>query len=71
MTTKTTMKTPDKKQTPSNPDEAAENQFIEECLGAEELGDGILYAYRYDGKFVFNKSSQQWLKWTGNHWSED
>ena len=71
MTTKTTIKTPDKKQTPSNPDEAAEIQFIEECLGAEELGDGMLYAYLYDGKFVFNKSSQQWLKWTGNHWTED
>lgn len=48
-----------------------DSKFIEECLNANELGDGILYAMLHEGKYIYNKSSKEWLRWAGHHWEID
>jgi len=45
--------------------------FVLQCLEANEMGDGILYAVLNDGRFVFNKSSQEWMSWQGHFWELD
>jgi len=47
------------------------SQFVQECLHAEQLGDGALFAELHRGQFVFNKSAREWLYWQGHHWSQD
>ena len=46
-------------------------QFVTECLYANELGDGMLYAALKKGQYVFNKSTDEWLRWAGHHWEID
>lgn len=46
-------------------------RFLKECLDANELGDGILYATINKDKYVFNASGQHWMRWTGQHWEPD
>lgn len=52
-----------------------EQQFtpkhIADCLKANELGDGILYAELQRGRYLYNKSSEEWLSWIGHHWERD
>jgi putative DNA primase/helicase len=45
--------------------------FVKECLRCNELGDGLLYAGLHQGRYVYNTSSQKWLKWAGHHWEVD
>lgn len=45
--------------------------FVRECLYANELGDGMLFAAIHQDKFLYNKSSGSWLNWDGHHWGED
>ncbi|MGD9209609.1 MAG: phage/plasmid primase, P4 family [Desulfobacteraceae bacterium] len=47
------------------------SKFVTDCLRANELGDGILYAEIHDGKFLFDKTTNEWLKWAGHHWGLD
>jgi len=47
------------------------SKFIKQCLMANELGDGILFANLHRGRYLFNKTSQQWLQWAGHHWQMD
>jgi len=65
------MKTPDSR--PGNDGNSKEinSQFIRDCLYANELGDGTLYAALHDGKYVFNKSSREWFAWKGHYWDLD
>jgi putative DNA primase/helicase len=46
-------------------------RFIKQCLDANELGDGVLYSTLNTDQYVFNASSQQWMRWTGQHWEPD
>ena len=46
-------------------------RFLKSCLDANELGDGVLYQTLFEGGFLYNASSQQWLRWTGAHWEID
>ena len=57
--------TEDKEEDPITP------EFINECLLANERGDGALFAALHRGGFVFNKTSAQWLRYTGHHWETD
>jgi putative DNA primase/helicase len=57
-------------QTPKPGDEITSN-FVMECLQAEQLGDGMLFAELLRGQFVFNKITQEWLSWQGHHWEVD
>jgi len=47
------------------------SRFVQDCLYANELGDGILAAALFKDKFLFNKSSDEWLVWDGHHWERD
>lgn len=47
------------------------SEFVLECLQKNELGDGELYARINRGRFVHNKSSGEWLRWSGHHWERD
>lgn len=46
-------------------------RFLKSCLDSNELGDGVLFAALHAGKFIFNASGQQWMRWTGHHWEVD
>jgi len=52
-------------------DEEKKSSFIKECLYANELGDGVLYADIHKGKFIYNKTTAEWLSWAGHHWQRD
>ncbi len=45
--------------------------FVQECLYANELGDGTLFARLFRDRFVFCKNSQEWYEWTGQFWQRD
>jgi putative DNA primase/helicase len=45
--------------------------FIQDCLQANELGDGMLFSELNRGRFVYNKSSGEWLYWKDHHWKRD
>ena len=47
------------------------SKFVQECLVANELGDGILYAAIHKDKYLYEKCSGQWLMWAGHHWEDD
>lgn len=58
------------------PDTAGNNgkisrKFVRDCLFANQLGDGMLYAALHKGKFVLNMTTQEWMKWTGHYWELD
>jgi putative DNA primase/helicase len=48
-----------------------DSKFIRDCLYANQLGDGMLFAALHDGKFIHNKTSGEWLLWMGHHWDRD
>jgi putative DNA primase/helicase len=47
------------------------SQFVRDCLRANELGDGCLYAALLRGRYLYDKSSGTWLRWAGHHWGPD
>ena len=47
------------------------SRFVLDCLDANELGDGILYAALHQGQFIYNKSAKEWLVWSGHFWERD
>jgi putative DNA primase/helicase len=55
----------------AKPVEIITPKFVKACLDANELGDGTLFAAMFRGKYVFNKSTQTWLRWAGHHWALD
>lgn len=44
---------------------------ITQCLQANELGDGTLFAALHAGKYLYNKTTDKWLVWRGHHWEYD
>jgi putative DNA primase/helicase len=45
--------------------------FVHDCLMANERGDGALFAALHKGEFLFNTTSNHWLRWAGHHWDFD
>lgn len=45
--------------------------FVLDCLRANELGDGMLYAAMHQDRVVFAKNSQQWYVWDEHYWKRD
>ncbi|HBJ75261.1 MAG TPA: DNA primase [Syntrophaceae bacterium] len=45
--------------------------LINDCLFANELGDGVLYATVFRDRFVFCKNTQEWFEWSGHFWRRD
>jgi putative DNA primase/helicase len=52
-------------------DEKIPAAFVQDCLQANELGDGSLFAAINQGKFVFEATSGEWLSWSGHSWERD
>lgn len=48
-----------------------DSKFVLDCLEQNEVGDGRLYAAMLQGKYVYNKTDQNWYTWTGHHWERD
>jgi putative DNA primase/helicase len=46
-------------------------KFIRDCLFAGDLGNGILYATRHRGQFIYCTSMDQWLVWEDHCWAID
>lgn len=63
------------KEHPRQPDKGSDKKvtikFIHQCLFANELGDGILYATLFRDRFLFCKNSQEWYLWSGHFWERD
>lgn len=53
------------------PPDGTNPDFIKDCLGQNELGDGRLFAALHRGKFLFDASSGCWLSWAGHYWQRD
>lgn len=51
--------------------QAIDSKLINECLFANELGDGRLFAELHRDRFLYCKSTQEWYEWTGHCWSLD
>jgi len=47
------------------------SRFVQECLNANELGDGMLFAAINKDKFLYDKSAAAWLVWEDHHWKRD
>lgn len=55
------------------PDDAPKitSKLINECLFANEHGDGVLYATLFRDRFVYCKNMKEWYEWNGHHWQRD
>ncbi len=47
------------------------SKLIQECLFANEMGDGTLFAALFRDKFLYCKNTQEWFEWTGHRWKMD
>lgn len=47
------------------------SQLIQDCLVANEHGDGILYSTLFRDRFLYCKNSQEWFEWSGHVWKRD
>jgi len=47
------------------------SKFVMECLDANELGDGMLYAAIHLGRFIYVKDISQWYVWRNHYWQLD
>ena len=46
-------------------------KFVQECLSANELGDGTLYARLFHNRFIYCNNTQEWFVWAGHYWKRD
>jgi putative DNA primase/helicase len=51
--------------------EGLPGRFVLDCLRANELGDGLMFAALHKDRLVFNKATKEWLAWNGHHWTRD
>jgi putative DNA primase/helicase len=56
---------------PSKDNGHFKTSFVEECMSASELGDGLLFAEALRNQYLFNASAAQWLTWRGHSWDLD
>jgi putative DNA primase/helicase len=48
-----------------------ESRFVLDCLQAESLGAGMMFAAMYRDKFLFSHAAQEWYVWRGHYWERD
>jgi len=56
---------------PGNGKPEITSKFINECLFANELGDGVFYATLFRDQFLYCKNTMEWFKWAGHCWQRD
>jgi putative DNA primase/helicase len=47
------------------------SELIQECLFANEMGDGVLYATLFRDRYLYCKNTQEWYEWSGHSWKLD
>lgn len=47
------------------------SHYIEQCLHANQLGLGLLYAALLRNHLIYNNSGAEWLRWAGHTWDRD
>ena len=60
-----------KPQTEPPAGEVITSKFVMDCLAAEQLGNGMLYAEIFKDKIVYAKNSGQWYLWDKHTWQRD
>lgn len=45
--------------------------YVQQCMAANELGDGLLYASVLKNQYLYNASAGEWLRWRGHSWGLD
>lgn len=45
--------------------------YVQQCITANELGDGLLYASVLRNQYLYNASAGEWLRWCGHSWGID
>lgn len=53
------------------PDGELSADFVLQCVRAEDLGLGMLYAAIHRDRYLYVKQMQEWLVWAGHHWRLD
>ena len=56
---------------PGGDDGGIDSKFIRDCLMMNEVGDGMLFRELHRKQFVFNKTANMWMNWSGHHWDFD
>lgn len=56
---------------PADDEFKIDSKFINQCLLANSLGDGMLFAALFRDKFLYCKSQKEWYKWQGHYWALD
>lgn len=51
--------------------DGVDSKFVRDCLAMNQLGDGALFAQLNQGRYVFNKSSDEWIEFDGHSWKRD
>lgn len=52
-------------------EEKVPSSLVDKCLNANEYGLGVLYTAVNDGRFLYNNTTGEWLRWAGHHWERD
>ena len=47
------------------------SKLINDCLFANELGDGTLYSTVFRDQYLYCKNTQEWFEWGGHFWQRD
>lgn len=45
--------------------------YVQQCMAANELGDGLLFASVLRNQYLYNASAGEWLRWRGHSWGID
>lgn len=48
-----------------------ESRFVVQCMDAESLGMGMLFAAMLRDQFLFSHAAQEWYVWRGHYWERD
>lgn len=47
------------------------SKLVNDCLFANELGDGILFNALFRDRFLYCKNRAEWFEWAGHYWQRD
>ncbi|MBW2675348.1 MAG: DNA primase [Deltaproteobacteria bacterium] len=57
--------------TPEDKAPTITSEYLHDCLFANALGDGTLYATLFRNRFLYLKNKQEWYEWNGHFWQRD
>lgn len=49
----------------------ASPEFVLDCLHSGEYGDGLLFAFLFRGKALYDHTEKEWYTWQGHYWKRD